>query len=45
MGTVWSQHKKQIFSIYKIIPSENLVFFIKEAEWKIKKNHLLYDEN
>ena len=37
MESVWSQVKTEIKSTYKMIPSTNLLYFIREAEWKIKK--------
>ena len=45
---IWNPYgasKKKIFSIYKMIPSENLLFFIKQAEWKNKKNIYLMMRN
>ena len=36
--SVWSQVKSEIKSTYKMMPSKNLLYFIREAEWKIKKN-------
>ena len=42
--SIWSQLKKQISWIYKTIPSDNLLYLIKEAEFKIKKKALSYEE-
>ena len=41
---VWAQLKSEIKSTYKMIPSFNLLFFIKEAEWKIKTRNLTFNE-
>ena len=41
---VWAQLKIEIKSSYKIIPSFNLLFFIKEAKCKTKSKNLTYNE-
>ena len=41
---VWAQLKSEIKSTYKMIPSFNLLFFIKEAEWKIETRNLTFNE-
>ena len=41
---LWAQIKKRIFATYKMIPSENLLYFIKEIEWKIKVKTKSYPE-
>ena len=44
MESIWSQVKAEITSCYKMIPSTNLLYFIREAEWKIKSKSLNYQE-
>ena len=32
--SLWAQIKSEIKGTYKMVPSSNLLYFIKEAEWK-----------
>lgn len=41
--SVWLQIKKQNMITYKMISSNNLLFFIKEAEFKLKNKFLSYE--
>ena len=34
--SIWSQLKSGIKSIYYIIPHQNFLFYLREAEWRIK---------
>ena len=34
--SIWAQLKASIKNIYKSIPNVNFLFFLKEAEWKLK---------
>ena len=42
--SLWVEIKNEIKYTYKMIPSTNLLYFIKEAEWKIKTKSLNYGD-
>ena len=42
--SLWEQIKNEIKCTYKIVPSTNLLYFIKEEEWKIKTKSLNYGD-
>ena len=42
--SLWSQIKNEIKCIYKMVPPTNLLYLIKEAEWKIKTKSLNYED-
>ena len=42
--SIWGQLKDVISSIYKSIPCINFLYFVREAEWRIKKKNLSYEE-
>lgn len=42
--SIWQQLKLEIKSTYKMIPSLNFLYFLREAEWKIKNKYRTYEE-
>ena len=42
--SIWSQLKAIIKSIYYIIPHKNFLFYLREAEWRIKNKRRTLDE-
>jgi transposase-like protein len=42
--SIWAQLKSEIKTTYKMIPSQNFLYFLREAEWKIKTKNLNYEE-
>ena len=43
--SIWSQLKAIIKKIYYVIPKKNLLYFIREGEWRIKnKNKTLAEK-
>ena len=42
--SIWSQLKSVIKSIYYIIPHQNFLFYLREAEWRIKNKSKNFEE-
>jgi len=42
--SIWSQLKATIKKIYNVIPKKNLLYFIREGEWRIKNKNKTFAE-
>ena len=42
--SIWSQLKSILKNIYYIIPHQNFILYLREAEWRVKNKNKTLDE-